>query len=139
FPLFGTVVAAFGILALWTVLRQRRRPLVLPVELATVPPTPALDLWVAASESRAVAAVVAGRLRSLLSRRLPDAGGHLDTEECVQVVLASDLGEIGRQIASTLRALERARFSPTTPGDLLDVADQAEVLIAALDGAAETA
>jgi hypothetical protein len=137
-PLLGTMVGALGVLAIWVVLRQRQRPLASPIEQAAVPTVPPVDLWVAAGESRAVAAVVAGRLRSLLSRRLPEAGGHLDTEECVQVVLASDLGDVGRQIASTLRALERARFSPAAPGDLLDVADQAELLIAALDSPTET-
>ncbi len=138
-PLLGTMVGALGMLAFWAVLRQRRRLLVAAEPVAVAPAPPPLDLWVAAGESRAVAAAVAQRLRDLLARYLPDAGAHLDTEACVRVVLASGLGEIGQQIVSTLRALERARFSPAAPGDVLDVADQADALIAMLGDVEEKA
>jgi hypothetical protein len=50
-------------------------------------------------------------------------------------VLDADSGEMDRQVADTLRALERARFSPAAPGDVLEVVDQAESVIAALEAA----
>ncbi|MDH5550181.1 MAG: hypothetical protein OEZ42_09775, partial [Gemmatimonadota bacterium] len=96
---------------------------------------PAIDAWVAAGESRAVAAVVANRLRDALARLIPEAARHLHAGECIRVVEERSLGEVGRELADVIRALERARFSPAAPADVLEVVDDAERVLRALQSA----
>ena len=134
-PLVALLTAMVVGLIGWVVLRRRRgaRPSIgEPEEPDEGPP---IDVWVASGESRAVAAVMASRLRDVIAARIPEAGRHLHTEECIRAVLEADSGELARQVADALRALERARFSPAAPGDVLEVVDQAEAVIAALETA----
>jgi hypothetical protein len=102
------------------------------------PAIPPIDVWVATGESRAVAATVSSHFRQRLAERVPEAGSHLDTDECIQAVLASEIGDQAREIAGILRALERARFSPAAPGDVLDIVDQTEALLDRLGAVPET-
>jgi len=135
FPVLSLAAAAlFGTL-IWALIRWRpvRRPPQPHMESAAADPP--IERWVAAGEPRAVAAVAADRLRRAIAAWLPEAGRHLHTEECIRVVLAQRQGEVGRQVADVLRALERARFSPATSADVLDVMDSAEAVIAALGAA----
>ncbi len=130
------LLAALAVgLALWVFYRSRsggRPSLQGRAEPSEGPP---IDVWVASGESRAVAAVMARRLRDVIADRIPEAERHLHTEDCIRKVLDADSGEMARQVADTLRALERARFSPAAPGDVLEVVDQAESIIAALEAA----
>ena len=132
-PLAGLVATFLLSTAAWVAVRRRRgrRPRFEEPD-ESVPGSP-IDIWVASGESRAVAAVMADRLRDVIAERIPGAGRHLHTEECIEAVLESDHGDVGRQVAEVLRALERARFSPAAPGDVLEVVDLAEAAIAMLE------
>jgi hypothetical protein len=137
-PLPAVILGGIALLSVsgWIALRRRRGrqvPIEDEEEEAEGPP---IDVWVASGESRAVAAVMSDRLRDAIAERIPDAGKHLHTEECIEALLHSDLGEISRQVVEVLRALERARFSPAAPGDVLEVVDMAEAAIAALESSA---
>jgi hypothetical protein len=123
--LFGLVL---GAAAAWGVARRRTRPRPGPggvdVELAEPP----LERWVTAGESRAVAAVTADRLREHIAQLIPQAGRHLDTEECLRV-LNDEVPEWPlRETGEVLRALERARFAPAVPSDVVEVVEQADRL-----------
>ncbi len=134
-PLVGLLTAMAAGIIVWALRRHRRgtRPSIEePEEPAAGPP---IDVWVASGESRAVAAVMAHRLRDAIAERIPQAGKHLHTEECIRAVLELDSGDVARQVAEALRALERARFSPAAPGDVLEVVDQAEAVITTLETA----
>ena len=134
-PLIASVLIVLAALIMWGGVRRRTnaRPLPFGVEGETV--APAIDAWVAAGESRAVAAVVANRLRDALARLIPEAGRHLHAGECIRVVEERSLGEVGRELADVIRALERARFSPAAPADVLEVVDDAERVLRALQSA----
>ncbi len=131
-PAMLLVLGALSVLAAWGMLRRRRRGPRPTIESDIVVASPPLDLWVAAGESRAVATATADRLREQLALRIPHAERYLHTEECIAVLLQGDLGTTGTQLATVLRALERARFSPAAPGDVLEVVDEAERLITVL-------
>jgi hypothetical protein len=123
--LFGLVL---GAAAAWGVARRRTRPRPGPdgvdVELAEPP----IERWVTAGESRAVAAVTADRLREHIAQLIPRAGRHLDTEECLRV-LNDEVPEWPlRETGDVLRALERARFAPAVPSDVVEVVEQADRL-----------
>ena len=134
-PVVALVAAALLGTIIWALIRWRpvRRPT--PRRLASVVADPPIEQWVAAGEPRAVAAVAADRLRRAIAEWLPEAGRHLHTEECIRVVLVQRQGDVGRQVADVLRALERARFSPAASADVLDVVDSAETVIGALAAA----
>ena len=132
-PLAVLLATTVLVLAVWVLFRRRRsrRPAI--EEQGEPPPGPPIDVWVASGESRAVATVMANRLRDVIADRIPEAGRHLHTEECIRTVLELGSGEMAGQVAEALRALERARFSPAAPADVLEVVDQAEAVIAALE------
>lgn len=108
----------------------RRRPGgIAPQELvAEVPAAAPVDRWMSAGEPRAVAAVVSDQVRRLIESGVPQAGRHLDTEECLEVLRAAEVGWPLRELSELLRALERARFSPAVPSDVVELVEQAEQL-----------
>ncbi|UCF40318.1 MAG: hypothetical protein JSW43_11365 [Gemmatimonadota bacterium] len=123
--LFALVLAAA---AAWGLARRRTRPRPGPGEAAAGSAEPPVERWVAAGESRAVAAVTADRLRRHIAEQIPRAGRHLDTEECVRV-LHDEVPEWPlRETADVLRALERARFAPAVPSDVVELVERAERL-----------
>ncbi|NIM48317.1 MAG: hypothetical protein GTN62_01595 [Gemmatimonadales bacterium] len=128
-PLVGLVLAVIGATVVWGFARRRTRPRPGAADEEVEAVGPAVDRWVSAGESRAVAAVTADRLRERVAALLPDAGRHLDTEECVEVLRRVDPGWPVRELTDILRALERARFSPAVPSDVLEVVDQADNLM----------
>ncbi len=132
-PLAGLLAAFLLTTGAWFTVRRRRgrRPRLEEADESVAGPP--IDIWVASGESRAVAAVVADRLRNAIARRVPQASRHLHTEECIEAVLESERGDLGKQIAEVLRALERARFSPAAPADVLEVVDLAEAAITMLE------
>ncbi|MFQ5702992.1 MAG: hypothetical protein ACE5HT_03130 [Gemmatimonadales bacterium] len=130
-----TVLLAVAGLVTWTSLRRRRARR--PVQSVAVPgeiEVPLLE-WARAGESRAVAAATSDRLRHRIAQRFPDAGRDLTTEQCLAAI------EIGRpdwpvrDIADTLRDLDRARFAPAISHDVLDLVERAEALHAVLSEA----
>lgn len=131
-PVIALVLSVIAALVLWVGARRRTDPRPSPLGVEGEVVGPPIDAWVAAGESRAVAAVVAHRLRETLARLVPEAGRHLHAGECIRVVEAQDLGEVGRELADVIRALERARFSPAAPADVLEVVDDAERVLQGL-------
>jgi hypothetical protein len=113
----------------WWIVRRRRGPggaIALPPE---APPPPPLERWLAAGEARAVAVVAADRLRQAIAIAEPRAHRGLAGDELLAVLGAarpdwplSDLGD-------TLGALERARYAPAIPADLMSLVEQADELV----------
>jgi hypothetical protein len=123
--LFAVVLAAA---AAWGVVRRRTRPRPGPGDADVTPAEPPVERWVAAGESRAVAAVTADRLRQYIAQMIPRAGRYLDTEECLRV-LHDEVPEWPlRETGDLLRALERARFAPAVPTDVVELVEQADDL-----------
>jgi hypothetical protein len=131
-PLVSLLGVTVLVVSVWALLRHRRGPQ--PELDDPEPPVagPPIDVWVASGESRAVATVMANRLRDAIAERIPEAGRHLHTEACIRTVLAAEDASLAREVADVLRALERARFSPAAPGDVLEVVDQADAVLATL-------
>jgi len=134
-PLGLLIAAALGSGVTWLSLRRRRgaRPgRVPPVEKRSPAP---IARWMAAGEARAVAAVAAERLRRAIARVEPRAHAALDDVECLAL-----LGELRPawpldELRETLSGLERARYAPAIPADVLAVAEQAEEMATALERA----
>ncbi len=125
-PLAGLVL---GVLALglgWAAWRRRDRPRPRSRTASDVRPDPPIGNWMEAGEPRAVAAVTADRLRAHIARVAPEAGRHLDTDECISVLEASDHPLPMRELTEVLRSLERARFSPAVPSDVVELVQRAE-------------
>lgn len=134
-PVVASVLTVLAALILWVGARRRTDPRPSPLGVEGEAVGPPIDAWVTAGESRAVAAVVAHRLRETLARLIPEAGRYLHAGECIRVVEAQDLGEVGRELTDVIRALERARFSPAAPADVLEVVDDAERVLQDLETA----
>ena len=81
---------------------------------------------------RRPAAVAAERLRARIARLVPRADRALSAEECISVLEEERPDLPLRDLADTLRALERARFAPAVPSDVALVADQVDVLLKSL-------
>lgn len=123
------LAAALVALGAWWIRRRDPRPAVPPVA-AVEAPVP-IEEWIAAGESRAVATVVALRLRELVAEAVCGPQAQLDLEACIEALQSSDVGAPARELAHVLRALERARFSPAAPADIHEVVDDAERAIRA--------
>lgn len=134
-PVVIAVLIVLAGLSLWVGVRRRTSPRPGPLGVEGADVAPPLDAWVAGGESRAVASVVASRLRDALARLIPEAGRHLHAGECIRVIEERSLGEVGRELTDVIRALERARFSPAAPADVLEVVDNAERVLRALESA----
>jgi len=93
--------------------------------LREVPPP--LDRWSDAGESRAVAAIAAGRLRSAIAARMPAAHTGLDTEDLLQVTARRGDWPLG-ELTDLLRALDEARFGHAAVADPVGLARRAEEL-----------
>ena len=105
---------------------RRREPRPAPPGLPGEEPPVPIEEWIAAGESRAVATVVALRLRQIVAETAPRADAPADAEGCARLLEVSDGGKAARDLAGVLRALERARFSPAAPADVHEVVDEAE-------------
>jgi hypothetical protein len=77
---------------------------------------PPLDRWSDAGESRAVAAVAARRLRSIIAARMPAAHTGLDTEDLLRAVSRRADWPLA-ELRDLLRALDEARFGPAAIPD----------------------
>jgi hypothetical protein len=91
-----------------------------------------VEQWVRAGELRAVVSAVTDRLRDRIERDLPEAGRQLSTEECMAVVEEHRPDWPVRDIMGTLTALDRARFAPALPSDVVVLAEQVDELMAVM-------
>jgi hypothetical protein len=90
---------------------------------------PPLPRWALAGEARAVASVVAHRVRARLARLVPEASPALATEECLALLDAGRPEGPVRELADLLRALERARFAPAVSGEITRLVERADHLL----------
>jgi len=127
--LLGVVVAG-GVA--WGRARRRGRERAEPPGRTSVAVHPPLERWAMAGESRAVASVVAHRLRVRLAGAVPAAGLALGTEECIAVLEAQSSGGPARELGDLLRSLERARFAPAVSGEIARLVERADELREAL-------
>ncbi|HET8836425.1 MAG TPA: hypothetical protein VFN08_16990 [Gemmatimonadales bacterium] len=88
---------------------------------------PPLDRWSDAGESRAVAAIAARRLRSVIATRMPAAHTGLDTEDLLRVTSRRGDWPLA-QLADLLHALDEARFGHATVADAVGLARRADEL-----------
>jgi hypothetical protein len=97
-------------------------------EDAAHPAEAPLQTWVEAGELRAAAASVTERLRRALERLEPDAAAGLPTDALLAVLRLRRPSWPLSEIEELLHALERARFAPAVPDDVLILEAQAEDL-----------
>lgn len=138
-PLMMLVGAALAFTVAWGIARRRTRPRPLRPPEPAGAVTPSIDRWVAAGEPRAVAAVTTERVRRRIAGLVPAAGGALDTEQFLAVVRDQRPAWPVERLADLLHSLERARFAPAVPSDVMIVVDQAELLLQSLEPAPEDA
>jgi hypothetical protein len=107
--------------------RRRGTPIARPA-LALLREVPApLDRWSDAGESRAVAAIAARRLRSVIAARMPAAHTALDTEDLLRVAARRRDWPLA-ELADLLRALDEARFGHGAVADAVGLARRADEL-----------
>lgn len=128
-PLLALLAVTLAGTGGWLALRRRTRPRPgEPESLAPAVPPP-LMRWVAAGELRAVAALATNRLRARIAALVPEADRALATEECIAVLEERRPDWPLRDLSQVLRALERARFAPAVPGDVLALVEQVDGLV----------
>ncbi len=128
-PLAGLVLVVLVLAVLGGALWRRAGPRPPRGAAAARRPAPPIERWIAAGEPRAVAAVTADHLRERLAAAVPVAGRHLDTDECLDALRAADRQLPLRELSDVLHALERARFSPAVPSDVLELVERALHLV----------
>ena len=128
-PLVGLVLGVLLLTVLGGVLWRRVGPRPTRAAPAARRPAPPIERWIAAGEPRAVAAVTADHLRERIAAAAPEAGRHLDTDECLDALRAADRQLPLRDLSDVLHALERARFSPAVPSDVLGLVERALHLV----------
>ncbi len=122
----GVVLAGLG---LWGAARRRRRARPPWAMRRAAHAEPPLAQWVAAGESRAVAAVLARRVRERLAELVPEADVQLATAACLEVVERERPSWPHREIAALLRTMERARFAPVVPEDVVTLGVDCDALL----------
>ncbi len=126
--LMAFIAASVALIVAVLILRQRRdaRPeWRLP---SYEPEEPRLLTWIRAGEPRAVVAAAADGLRFRIAAVVPDAGSQLTTDECMHVLEQQQPAWPLREIKELLRALDRARFAPAIPTDVIELAEHAKQL-----------
>ncbi|UCG85839.1 MAG: hypothetical protein JSW71_18280 [Gemmatimonadota bacterium] len=88
--------------------------------------------WLNAGEYRAVVSAVTDRLRESIATALPQAGRQLSVPECLAVVEREQPGWPADEIAGVLNSLDRARFAPIVPSDIMALVEQADELAISL-------
>jgi hypothetical protein len=113
----GSLVLLLPLHVWW---RRRGKPVTPAV--ATPPASdPPLERWADAGEYRAVATVVAARLRTVLAQRVPGAHPGLDSERVMSALAATRPDWPLDELAELLYQLDDARFGNTTAADVLDL------------------
>jgi hypothetical protein len=109
----------------WALTRRRVRPRPGVPEDGPQAEEPPLRTWVEAGELRAAAASVTERLRQALERLEPDAGAGLPTDALLAVLRLRRPSWPLSEIEELVHALERVRFAPAVPDDVLILEEQA--------------
>ena len=123
--LVSLVVAGTGA---WVIVRKRVGPRPRPLEAIAPVVTAPLRAWVEAGELRAAAAALADQLRRTVAGLEPGAEAGLPTEALLAVLRRRCPGWPLAEIEDVLHALERARFAPAVPHDVLSLAEQVGML-----------
>ena len=123
--LVSLVVAGTGA---WVIVRKRVGPRLRPLEAIASAVTAPLRAWVEAGELRAAAAALADQLRRTIAGLEPGAEAGLPTEALLAVLRRRCPGWPLAEIEDVLHALERARFAPAVPHDVLSLAEQVGML-----------
>ena len=123
--LVSLVVAGTGA---WVIVRKRVGPRPRPLEAIAPAVTAPLRAWVEAGELRAAAAALADQLRRTVAGLEPGAEAGLPTEALLAVLRRRCPGWPLAEIEDVLHALERARFAPAVPHDVLSLAEQVGML-----------
>ena len=89
--------------------------------------------WVAAGESKAVAARAARRLRGAIALAVPEAHGALSTAECLAVVERARPQAPLRQLRELLGALDQVAFATAHGVDVAPIAARARALAEELE------
>jgi hypothetical protein len=125
----ATVLLVMG---LWGVSRRRARSRPLRRDGSGKRVEAPVVQWARAGELRAVVSAVTDRLRESVETALPLAGRQLSTEECLGVIEENQPDWPTREIESVLRSLDRARFAPAVPSDIVQLAQRAGELSVSL-------
>ena len=123
--LVSLVVAGTGA---WVIVRKRVGPRPRPLEAIAPAVTAPLRAWVEAGELRAAAAALADQLRRTIAGLEPGAEAGLPTEALLAVLRRRCPGWPLAEIEDVLHALERARFAPAVPHDVLSLGEQVGML-----------
>ena len=123
--LVSLVVAGTGA---WVIVRKRVGPRPRPLEAIAPAVTAPLRAWVEAGELRAAAAALADQLRRTIAGLEPEAEAGLPTEALLAVLRRRCPGWPLAEIEDVLHALERARFAPAVPHDVLSLGEQVGML-----------
>ncbi len=133
-PLVAFMMAALALTAGWGVLRRRKRTIPAPVAVREVV-KPDLASWIASGEPRAVASVVAERLREFLAGVDPGLDRSLSTEECIAVLEQTDADLPVRELTGLLRTLDRARFAPAVASEVEELVRRVDEVMGELEPA----
>ncbi|MBI2535843.1 MAG: hypothetical protein HYW06_02485 [Gemmatimonadetes bacterium] len=123
--LVSLVVAGTGA---WVIRRKRVGPRPLPPAPGPPAASAPLRTWVEAGELRAAAAALADQLRRTIAALEPAAEAGLSTEGLLAVLRRRCPAWPLAEIDDGLRALERSRFAPAVPHDVLSLAEQVGML-----------
>lgn len=134
FPAALLVSAVLAVTLGWGVARRRVRPRPARAWIAAESADPPVHRWMGAGELRAVASTTTDRLRARIAEQVPAAGRHLDTHACLAVLERERPEWPLRELGGVLQALERARFAPAVPGDVVVLVDDAESMLTTLGG-----
>lgn len=133
--LVGVVAAGVGA---WAISRRRVAPRPRPPEGDGPAVAASLRTWVEAGELRAAAAALAGLLRRTIAGLEPAAEAGLSTEALLAVLRRRCPAWPLAEVEDVLRALERARFAPAVPHDVLSLEEQVGMLTERLGRAGRT-
>lgn len=120
--LAGVVVVGSGA---WAMVRRRLRPRPQGKDGGGSPGGAAPPAWVEAGELRAAAASVAERLRRTLERLEPGAGTGLPIDALMALLRLRRPAWPLSELEELLHTLERARFAPAVPDDVLILEERA--------------
>lgn len=128
-PALALMGVVLGGATLWAFRRRRVRGRPDSPAPDAPPVEPPLERWIAAGEVRAAASATADRLRRALARAEPSAHTALDVDACIAALRRARSDWPLEDLEDALRALERARFAPAVPSDVLALADQVTILV----------
>jgi hypothetical protein len=112
----------------WALVRRRRAGRPGPPEASGAVEAPPLSVWVEAGELRAAAAAVGEQLRRAIARLEPAAAVGLPADALLAVLRLRRPRWPLQDLEDLLHALDRARFAPAMPSDVIWLQEQATTL-----------